>query len=116
MSVDLQKAVDLSNSHGIKPFNNIVDENMLFKTREYIDEPVIYARKIRFYPTTQQKTFLKKAFGVSRLYYNESIELFYKNRKETIKRMDNFAKEGCVFHNKENKQCKKDLHERRRQI
>jgi len=41
---------------------------------------MIYSRKIRFYPTSEQKKHFNKFFGASRYLYNKTISLF--NNKE----------------------------------
>lgn len=43
-------------------------------------ESMIYSRKIRFYPTSEQKKHFNKFFGASRYLYNKTISLF--NNKE----------------------------------
>ena len=49
------------------------------------EEEQRYARKIRFYPSKDQKKSLNRQFGISRYYYNKTIEILNndsKNRKE----------------------------------
>ena len=45
---------------------------------ENLEETFIKSRKIRIYPTQQQKILFKKWFGVSRKFYNETL-VIYKN-------------------------------------
>jgi len=108
---DLQKAVDRSNLHGVNTFNNQVQEDILFSTRPYNQKRTKYARKIRFYPTPKQRRFFKQAFGISRVYYNDSIALYNKDRRRYIRIGNALAREGCIYQNKKGEQCKKELYE-----
>lgn len=45
----------------------------------------VKSRKIRIYPTQQQKITYKQWFGVSRKFYNASVEYYNNDEKDTIK-------------------------------
>ena len=68
-------------------------------------ESIIATRKIRFFPTSDQRKFFSKCFGVTRFIYNKTLDaikqLYAKNKKK-IKKM---AKKGCIYMVK-NKQIK----------
>jgi putative transposase len=83
----------------------------LFSLHDVTDkEEQRYARKIRFYPTKQQKIMLNKQFGLSRYYYNKTIDIInndYKNKKDI---MNHLCKKGCIFQNEINgKTCRHKL-------
>jgi similar to tr len=48
---------------------NLYKENVSIK-------PIIRDRKIRIYPTQQQKTLFKRWFGISRKFYNETLSIY----------------------------------------
>lgn len=55
-------------------FNDYKETN-LYKESVLI-KPIIRDRKIRIYPTQQQKNLFKKWFGVSRKFYNETLSTY----------------------------------------
>jgi len=50
--------------------------------RENIESTKLYTRKIRFYPTHEQKTLFNKCFGCSRFLYNEALDWIRQNPNE----------------------------------
>lgn len=48
----------------------------------------VKSRKIRIYPTTEQKILFNKWFGVSRKFYNESVSWYNSETKDTIQWME----------------------------
>lgn len=60
------------------------------------EDTVIRARKIKFYPTTEQKLFFNKCFGATRYIYNKLISAFKKHTEKQRKKIKKMAKRGCV--------------------
>ena len=50
---------------------------------ENLEETFIKSRKIRIYPTQQQKILFKKWFGVSRKFYNETLAIYKNGSQKT---------------------------------
>ena len=46
------------------------------------------SRKIRIYPTQEQRILFKQWFGVSRKFYNESVSWYNQKDKDTINWME----------------------------
>ncbi len=63
-----------------QPKNNSSNQSFLSSKTEFInsDETLLKSRKIRIYPTFEQKKILKQLFGMSRFMFNKTIE-FVKN-------------------------------------
>ena len=69
------------------------------------EEDQRYARKIRFYPTKEQKMMLNKQFGLSRYYYNKTVDTLNKDSYNKYKIMKKLAKFGCIFQDKAEDDC-----------
>ena len=63
--------------------NSLQSYKTSFVECENLENSQIKSRKIRIYPTQQQKILFKKWFGVSRKFYNETL-VIYKNGSDKV--------------------------------
>ena len=71
------------------PLDTMVEEN-------------IVTRKIRIYPSAEQKKFFNKCFGVTRFVYNKIVNIVNLKYKELQRKKD----QGCIFTNDQGQCCK----------
>jgi len=75
--------------------------SQLFSPQDIMEEEdQRYARKIRIYPTSEQKIMLKQQFGLSRYYYNQTIYNLNKDSKNRYNIMNKLSKQGCIYQKK----------------
>lgn len=54
-------------------------------------------RKIRIYPTKEQKVYFNKCFGTTRFIYNKAVEFLNNLIEENKENIKEFVKNGCIF-------------------
>ena len=71
--------------HQIKNYKKNFLQSYLSSFEEFnvFDNNLIKSRKIRIYPTQQQKILFKRWFGVSRKFYNETLVIYKNGSKKT---------------------------------
>jgi putative transposase len=67
-------------------------------------------RKIRIYPTKEQKEFFNKCIGTSRYIYNNGVQYLREKIKDREAQIEEANEKGCIYINKD-KQCCKDISE-----
>ena len=72
-------------------------------------EDINLTKKIRIYPNESQKRFFNKCFGTTRYIYNKVVEFVNKKYEEATKKANEQSKLGCVFKNKKDVQCCKEI-------
>src|ERR1044071_3355020 len=95
-----------SNTYNRQPFNN-QNKKIMFpyyqllkhssNSMEDVNDELVRSRKIRFFPTTEQKAYFAKCFGTTRYLYNKTISAFKEHIKNENIRLERLANEtGCV--------------------
>jgi len=69
------------------------------------NDEIFVCRKLRFYPTNEQKAYFNKCFGTSRFIYNKGVEFLNNLIKENNEKLQELVKAGCIF-TTNNGQCK----------
>ncbi len=65
----------------------------------------LLTRRIRIYPSEEQKIYFKHCFGTSRFIYNKGIEYANKLIDERKNKIIQNVKNGCIYLNDNNNQC-----------
>ena len=70
-----------------------------------VKESIQYSRKIRIYPTTNQKIYFNKCFGTTRFFYNKALQFSKKTFEDRFDEIKKQSINGCIYLDKNNKQC-----------
>jgi IS605 OrfB family transposase len=88
-----------------KPISNPPNKNsqkIYSQLLQYLPQDIMAAentrvvRKIRIFPSTEQKELLSKCFGATRFLYNRTLDLIKSAYKNASKRLRKTAKKGCI--------------------